>query len=207
LLLDSTGEGICGVDLEGRFTFVNKTAALLFGYKPHELLGKPMHKLVHHHRPDGTPYPNKDCPVYRAFRTGQTQRVEDEVFWRRDTTAFPIAYSSYPLIEGGTITGAVVVFSDLSERTRTEKRFQAPLESAPDALVIVDQTGKIVLSMHPEDQCAIRMFKAGAAAYLTKGSAPEELVAAVKKVCDGGQAACEPVSWGEARALASADRH
>ena len=45
----------------------------------------------------------------------------------------------------------------------------------------------IVLSMHPEDQYAIRMFKAGAAAYLTKASAPEELVAAVKKVCTGGQ--------------------
>jgi DNA-binding NarL/FixJ family response regulator len=45
----------------------------------------------------------------------------------------------------------------------------------------------IVLSMHPEDQYAVRMFKAGADAYLTKVSAPEELVKAVKKVCAGGQ--------------------
>ncbi|MGQ0696161.1 MAG: PAS domain S-box protein, partial [Nitrospiraceae bacterium] len=145
LLLDSTGEGICGIDLEGRFTFLNKAGAEMFGYKPDELLGKTMHELVHHHRPDGTPYPREDCRVYRAYRTGQAQYIEDEVFWRKDGTAFPVAYSSCPLIEGGIITGTVVVFTDLSERKRTEKQFRALLESAPDAHVIVDQTGRIVL--------------------------------------------------------------
>ena len=145
LLLDSTGDGIYGIDSEGRCTFINKTAAQLFGYKPYELLGKPMHELVHHHRADGTPYPLEECLTYSAFRTGQGRHVEDEVFWRRDNTAFPVAYSSYPLIEGGAITGAVVVFTDLSERKRTEQKFQALLESAPDAHVIVNPTDEIML--------------------------------------------------------------
>src|SRR5262249_52983709 len=127
LLLDSTGEGICGVDREGRFTFINKAGTEMLGSKPEELLGKSMHELVHHSRPDGSPYPSKDS-LDSAFRKGETQHVENEVFWRRDGTAFPVAYSSYPLIERGTITGAVVVFANVAERKRTEKQLQDTLD-------------------------------------------------------------------------------
>lgn len=145
LLLDSTGEGIYGIDSEGRCTFVNKTAAQLLGYKPDEILGKPIHDLVHHHRADGTPYPIEECQTISGYRTGQGQHVEGEVFWRRDDTAFPVSYSSYPIIEGGALTGAVVLFADLTEHQRTEKRFQELMEAAPDAHVIVNKTGEIVL--------------------------------------------------------------
>jgi PAS domain S-box-containing protein len=145
LLLDSTGEGIYGVDLEGRCTFINKAGAQMLGYRPDELLGKPMHELVHHHRSNGTPYPREECLVHQTYRTGQGQRVEDEWYWRSDGSAFPVAFSSHPIIEHGTMPGAVVVFTDVSERKRTEKRFQALLESAPDAHVIVNENGRIML--------------------------------------------------------------
>jgi len=128
LLLESTGEGIFGVDQAGRFTFINKAGAEMLGCKPEELLGKPMHELVHFRRQDGTPYTHSGSFVYRAYRNGESTRGEDEVFWRTDGMAIPIAYSCYPLIERGTVTGAVVVFTDVSQRRQAEKQLQDTLE-------------------------------------------------------------------------------
>lgn len=120
LLLDSTGEGIWGVDLEARCTFLNKAAVKMLGYAVEETLGRNMHQLVHHSRPDGSPYPIDECPIVRSFRTGQGCRVEDDVLWRRDGTSFPVEYSSFPILENGTAKGAVVTFQDVTVRKRAE---------------------------------------------------------------------------------------
>ena len=87
-----------------------------------------MHELVHFRRQDGTAVPYIDSLVYRACRKGESQRVENEVFWRADGVAIPVAHSCYPLIERGTVTGAVVVFTNVSERRRAEKQLQNTLE-------------------------------------------------------------------------------
>ena len=71
LILSAAGEGIYGVDLEGRVTFINPTAASLIGYQPEELIGKFQHDILHHTRPDGTPYPVEECPIYMAFKDGR----------------------------------------------------------------------------------------------------------------------------------------
>ncbi len=120
LLLDSTGEGIWGVDLETRCTFLNKAAGRMLGYAAEETLGRNMHQLVHHSRPDGSPYPIDECPIVRSFRTGQGCRVENDTLWRRDGTSFPAEYSSFPILENGTAKGAVVTFQDITERKRAE---------------------------------------------------------------------------------------
>ncbi len=120
LLLDSTGEGIYGVDLHGRCTFINKAGAEMLGYQPEEVLGKDMHDLIHHHRPDGSPYPRDACRIYRAFRNRQGCHVDDEMLWRRDGTPFPAEYFSYPIVEKDITTGAVVTFTDITERRRAE---------------------------------------------------------------------------------------
>jgi PAS domain S-box-containing protein len=120
LLLESTGEGIYGVDLDGRCTFINKSAANMLGCAPEQLLGKPMHESVTHSRADGAPYPVEDCPVMRTCRTGQGRLVDHETFWRPDGASFPVQYSSYPLIRAGATEGAVVVFGDITERRRAE---------------------------------------------------------------------------------------
>ncbi|HLA76462.1 MAG TPA: ATP-binding protein [Vicinamibacteria bacterium] len=124
LLLESTAEGIYGIDLDGRCTFINTAAARLIGYTPEQVLGRDMHALIHHLRSDGEPYPVEECPIYRAFRTPEGIRREDEVFWRADGQPFPVEYSSFPILEDGKLRGAVVTFSDISARRRLEEQLR-----------------------------------------------------------------------------------
>ena len=120
LLLDSTGDGIYGIDLEGRCTFINKAGAKTLGYQTDEVLGKDMHQLVHHSFADGRPYPRKDCHIFEVFLSGRGCQIDHEVFWRKDGTAFPVDYTSFPVYEQDIMTGAVVTFLDITERRRLE---------------------------------------------------------------------------------------
>jgi len=124
LLLASTGEGVYGVDLDGRCVFINRAGAAMIGYEPSELLGCNMHELTHHARPDGSPYPEADCPIFNAFRRGLPCRIDSEVFWRRDGSAFPVEYSSHPILDQGEVRGAVVTFVDITERRRAADALQ-----------------------------------------------------------------------------------
>jgi PAS domain S-box-containing protein len=119
-LLQSTTEGIYGIDSRGRCTFLNAAGAEMLGYTPEECLGRNMHALIHHTRPDGMPYPKAECPVFHAFRKGEAVRMKDEVLWRKDGTSFVALYSSSPIWEGDVVRGAVVTFSDITERKRDE---------------------------------------------------------------------------------------
>jgi PAS domain S-box-containing protein len=130
LLLESTGEGIFGVDMAGRCTFVNRAAAQMLGWRTDEVLGRNMHTLIHHTHNDGRPYPEAECPIFNAFRQGLPCRIDDEVLWRADGSRFWAEYSSHPIIEGGQVRGAVATFVDISER----KRAQAELQRHRDEL-------------------------------------------------------------------------
>ncbi len=121
LLLQSTGEGIFGIDLDGHCTFVNRAAAQMLGHGTEMVLGRNMHRLVHHSHGDGRHYPECDCPIFNAFRRGLPCRIDDEVLWRADGSAFPAEYSSYPIIDRGEVRGAVVTFVDITERKRAEE--------------------------------------------------------------------------------------
>ncbi len=125
LLLESTGQGIYGIDLEGKCTFINRATCELVCCRPEETLGQNMHELVHHHKPDGSVYPADQCPVYRAIKKGEGCRVDDEVMWRRDGTPIPVEYSSFPILEDGRIIGAVVTVVDITERKRAEEKVRA----------------------------------------------------------------------------------
>ena len=109
LILSSAGEGIYGLDEKGLTTFVNPAAAAMLGWEPEELLGEPQHQLIHHTKPDGTPYDRTECPIYAAFSDGAVHRVDDEVFWRKDGTSFPVEYVSTPIHDDERgLVGAVV---------------------------------------------------------------------------------------------------
>ena len=121
LLLESTGEGIFGIDMAGRCTFVNRAAAQMLGWSTEMVLGCNMHELIHHSHADGRHYPECDCPIFNAFRRGLPCRIDDEVLWRADGSRFPAEYSSYPVIENGQVQGAVVTFVDITERKLAEE--------------------------------------------------------------------------------------
>lgn len=161
LLLDSTDEGIYVLNLEGRCTFSNRASAQLLGYRPADILGQNMHQLIHHSYDNGSPYPVSLCPIFRAFQDDHGVWVDTEVLWRRDGTAFPVEYSSYPISEHGQIQGAVVTFRDITRRKQaelalreSEKRKAAILDAALDAMITMDHQGAI-LEFNP---AAERMF-------------------------------------------------
>lgn len=120
LILDSVGEGVCGLDLNGNATFVNPAATSILGYEPEELQGAPMHNILHHRHSDGTDMVFEDCPIIRAMKGGDQTRMVADVFSRRDGSTFPVEYVSTPLLEDGLIVGAVIVFQDITERKRAE---------------------------------------------------------------------------------------
>ncbi|MGA2228414.1 MAG: PAS domain S-box protein [Syntrophobacteraceae bacterium] len=118
LILDAAGEGIVGLDLEGKVTFINPAGAELAGYQTEELIQKDFHHVVHHSRADGAPYPVHECPMFESLSTGVARRETDEVFWRKNGTNFPVAYSSTPILEESQILGAVVTYRDITLRKR-----------------------------------------------------------------------------------------
>jgi PAS domain S-box-containing protein len=122
LILNAVGEGVYGLDLEGNVTFVNPAAAQMIDWSVEELIGKSMHKVLHHSHIDGSHYPHKTCPIYAALNDGSTHRVMTEVFWRKDGSNFPVEYISTPLREDdGEIIGAVVTFRDITQRRWAEQ--------------------------------------------------------------------------------------
>jgi PAS domain S-box-containing protein len=151
LILNCAGEGIYGVDLEGRTTFANPAAARMVGWEVAELLGRPHHALAHHSRVNGTSYPEGECPIYAVLGDGKARRVESEVFWRKDGTSFPVEYTATPMHdEKGELLGAAVVFKDITERKLAEEKIKSVsayarslIEASLDPLVTISPAGKI----------------------------------------------------------------
>ena len=123
-MLDGAGEGIYGVDMEGRCTFINRAALDMLGALESVVLGQSTHALFHHHTEAGEPYPVADCPVTRTLEDGQLRRVEDEWFWRLDGVGFPVSLTVTPIIEDGVRTGAVVLFQNQSQRRAQEQELR-----------------------------------------------------------------------------------
>jgi two-component system sensor histidine kinase/response regulator len=124
LILESSASGLCGLAPDGTISFANPAACRLLGYPAEALVGAALHDLVHHSRPDGSPYPAAQCPMGATLRDGHTVRVDDEVFWRADGQAIPVIYSAHPMVRDTVTVGAVVSFLDITERRRLEERLR-----------------------------------------------------------------------------------
>lgn len=121
LLLDSTAEGIYGIDTVGNCTLINKSALRILGFSSQqEVLGKNMHRLIHHTRADGSVCEPENCAIFKSFRNKTGIHRDDEVFWKTDGTSFPVEYFSHPFHKNGKVTGAVVTFMDITERKKSE---------------------------------------------------------------------------------------
>jgi two-component system sensor histidine kinase/response regulator len=130
LILDSAGEGIYGLDLEGNTTFINPVGAQLIGWKQNDLIGRSQHSILHHTKADGAKYPREDCPIYASLRDGKVHHVDTEVFWKKDGTSFPVEYTSTPIVEDGRITGVVVTYKDITLRKKYEQDLKKAKETA-----------------------------------------------------------------------------
>jgi polar amino acid transport system substrate-binding protein len=146
LLLESVGDGIFGVDLEGKVTFINPAGLKILGYELNEIMGHAIHELIHHSHVDGSRYPVEECPMRAAFVEGRFSLIDDEVLWHKDGTALDVEYTAMPMRKGGGLVGAVILFRDISERKRAQheiRRQSAALESVVNAVVLTDPNGVI----------------------------------------------------------------
>jgi PAS domain S-box-containing protein len=166
LILNSAGEGIYGLDLEGKTTFVNPTVCELLGYTADELIGQPMHSLVHHSYPDGTAFPREKCPIYAAFTDGEVHRITDEVLWRKDGSSFQVEYTSNPIRANGELIGAVVIFNDITGRKQAEAQI---VQSA--MLATLGEMATSVAHQLNQPLNVIRLAAGNMARKLEKGSA------------------------------------
>lgn len=125
LILDSVGDGIYGVDSEGSSTFINQAMEDITGWKAKEIIGKNQHEILHHTYDDGKHHPKEKCPVYLTFKDSQSRFIDDDIFWKKDGTSFPVEYSTTPIRnEKNETIGSVVVFRDTTKRKLTEKKRQ-----------------------------------------------------------------------------------
>ena len=159
LLLESSGEGIYGMDPSGTCTFVNESACTMLGLRAGDLLGRPVHELIHHSRADGTPYPAADCSMLRSVTHGENHRVEGEVLWRPDGSSFPVEFSARPILQEGDLTGAVVTFNDIGTRQAVQQEVEHralhdALTGLPNRTLVLDRLEQAVLRAGRSDTCA-----------------------------------------------------
>ena len=130
LILESSADGLFGVDADGVVTFANSAACALLDTPLEALVGHNAHLAFHHSHPDRSLYPETACPATRTLADGITRRVEDEVFWRADGSAFPVHYAVHPIKQDGAIIGAVVSFTDVTAQIETSRAREAALAEA-----------------------------------------------------------------------------
>jgi PAS domain S-box-containing protein len=145
-LVDGTHDGIYAVDPVGRTTLVTPSVSLMTGRNAQELVGAPVHDVLHHSHHDGQHYPRETCPIYAACCAGQVERSE-AVFWRKDGSKFPIEYTTAPLVQGGEVVGGVVVFRDLDAIRALHRKIRGIADDL-DALIPV---GAPPSAPRPED--------------------------------------------------------
>ena len=151
LLLESAQDGIFGVAEDGLVNFINPAGVAMLGFEAAELIGQKIHPLIHHTRPDGTPYPVEECPMYHSLSKGTIGNRDDEYLWRKDGTSFPVEYTSVPIRKNGSIAGTVVVFRDISERKAVDQALRVSratarglLDATQESLLLLDKEGLII---------------------------------------------------------------
>lgn len=144
LILNAAGDGICGIDHNGTIVFINPAAARMLGYAGEELLGRSLHEVSHHTRPDGSSYPAAECPILGSLKGGAHFHEAGEYFVRRDGSLFPVEYSCTPIADAETSIRMVVMFSDISARKQAEEalrqseaRFRTLYGSIQDAVYVL----------------------------------------------------------------------
>ncbi len=147
LILQSTAEGICGLDRNGRIVFINRAGASSCGYRPEELIGQVFHEVLHYSQLDGESLAEADCAICAARTDEAVHTVTSDIFWRKDGTSFPVEYTCSPIRQENELTGLVVVFSDITGRKQAEAEMRhrdAIVEASDNAIASFSLEGKIL---------------------------------------------------------------
>ena len=197
LILSSAAEAIFGCDEIGTCIFCNDAAAHVLGYNDAgELLGKNMHETEHHTRADGTSYPLEECPIYLGFKEGKGIHRDDEIFWRKDGTSFPVEYWSHVMVQDDR-TLCVVAFMDITPRKEAEEALRKSEEfktrliaSSNDCIKVLDLEGRLVSmnegGMQALEICDLDSVVNGSWIDFWEGEDRQAARAAVEAACNGG---------------------
>lgn len=153
LMLHAVGEGIYGVNADGKTTFINPVGEALLGWEANELVGKDIHSMIHHTRHSGDHYPSHDCPIYAAFKDGEIHHVVDDVFWHKNGKPVHVEYTSTPVEDNGRLVGAVVVFRDITERRIAEENLRNALHEVEELKQKLEMENAYLQEEIREDNC------------------------------------------------------
>jgi PAS domain S-box-containing protein len=146
-ILNSTNEGIFGLNSSGEITFINKAAEKMLGIKSKEVKYESIHSLIHHTDTEGKHLDEYDCPICKAVISGEYVIDEKTVFWNKKGTSFPVDYSVSPLFREGKQDGVVVNFRDITQKVQIESNLRISeyvLDNAPDSIIWMDtETGNL----------------------------------------------------------------
>jgi PAS domain S-box-containing protein len=120
LILEAAGEGIFGVDADGRIMFMNQAAAAMLGTTARQAMGRPAGAAVPVYGTDRASAPEDPSPILSPLRDGEPRRAGDSSFGRAGGGRLPVAWRSTPIVERDRVTGVVVAFEDMTDRQRRE---------------------------------------------------------------------------------------
>ena len=136
-ILGGTADGLIGVDLDGKCTFLNEAGSTLLGYSQSELRGEPVHRRIHHTKADGGEHSEQDCPVHVALASGETVRVPDDVLWRKDGISFPVQLIVSPMKDVRKVRGVVLTFTDMTDIREAEAALRDAVRARDEVLAVV----------------------------------------------------------------------
>lgn len=143
-ITDNAADALFMMDERGHPTFMNPAAETITGYRLEELRGRSLHSVLHHTRPDGSPYPIEECPIGRSLLTKQSVESYEDLFLRSDGTFFPVLVSASPILRDGVHVGTVVDFRDITELRFQRSILEAQSEASSDGLLLVSPEGRML---------------------------------------------------------------
>jgi PAS domain S-box-containing protein len=142
-IAENSTQGLAMMDAQGLCTYANRAWLEMTGYSAQEIRSAPLHDLVHHHHPDGRPYPKHECPIDRALPEHFEIRAHPDLFFRKDGSSFPVLCAASPIFKDGRPVSTVIEIRDMTEPRRAEDRFRTAVEASTDILWTNDPSGRM----------------------------------------------------------------
>ena len=144
-MLNTLSDGVYATDTQGVMTFFNPAAEKILGWEAKEIVGRNVHTTIHHHHPDGSPFPAETCPLLAAFSPGEPVEGQSHFVDRRGRF-IPVSYRAKPITNGAGIVGSLVSFRDIRRELESDAKIhlqQAALDGAANMILITDVDGNI----------------------------------------------------------------